>query len=961
MVVVRPAEFTDSSGKQPTPVKFKDTTFDSGAAPVAGKLVAPVNVRFAGRYTLWLRVGIVTGGQLPVRGALARGDAAKLSVTVGHTPGAAGQGGPAGYEAYRALAAQGGVFKDIAVRPDAKPGGAKAKDSDDLDKELRELSREISGGNTGEDWATPDRLEEVQRARPFYWWKAGTAELTPGAHVLRVEADAGIPADTVLLDAAFLTTNEKLLYPFNGDLSAPRASYVRFRLDELPKAGVNLSASFRLHYDPFASGRVNLNPDRLSALKIEPHTKPGFTRWYRLQDIERAPAFGPTEAHLLLGVASAGKAGEKFAGATQFAVFPHQDFVLREIGWDEPEGLSLSMAMDFEMHLHKLRTFRDHAREHYEFALRATGGRLYPLTRDGLYFANGWGSATGDCTDYMNKTLRLVGMNCVGAAAEPVKYRQLYGWSSQGGHYWPPTFLPFDEADARRRYEEHYRNYFTAQKEFYRGTTVFQIADEPGEISRGEMSAPLWRHGRDERGEKWEDAVGGSDLHTRRSDYSDCVLEGKVEQHGRWFGFRVGLDAAQNPRRYVYWHLGAVSVNRELNVSAGRVEAGVATHTELQRPGAAVAAGGTPFKIVYHGTAAALYLNGRLIQQQENLAPRGGFGFTGPPKTIRELRIRPLQKGEHLAAPDAAAKQKSDLADLGLDEPGANAAAFKPKPLEQFVNEDWTPAGGMAEAHASFRRWAAAQGVQPALFGAKSWDDVRPLTVASLVRSPEDARLFHWSRKFSGWLTARMFNLSAEAIHQFAPNPQMLGFVALSGHSLYFPSEQPLDTFQLAAGSAMTPGVSDWMSLGSWFWDSHQAVAFSIAPYNAGARRYGQEPVNHPMMHCVGPSTLRAYTMLGNNARVISYWTFGPSYAATEGFWSDSEGSYEQAHLINNRAAQVDDVLARAQMRPSRVAMLYSMANEHWNAQASFADKRAAFLALSHEGFQPELVTEDQV
>ena len=31
--------------------------------------------------------------------------------------------------------------------------------------------------------------------------------------------------------------------------------------------------------------------------------------------------------------------------------------------------------------------------------------------------------------------------------------------------------------------------------------TVFQIADEPGEISRGEMCAPLWRFSRDERGE----------------------------------------------------------------------------------------------------------------------------------------------------------------------------------------------------------------------------------------------------------------------------------------------------------------------------------------------------------------------------------------------------------------------------------------------------------------------------
>lgn len=961
LVVVRPADFTPAAGKAPAPVKTKDTTFPTGAVPLTGTLSAPVKVRFPGRYTLWVRLGIAAGGRPPVMTSLHHDAEMLLTTSVGQGPGAAGQGGQAGFEAYRALAAKGGVFKDVAVLPDAKSFTAKGKDTDDLDKELRELSREIAGSKSSEDWATADRLEEFQKARPYYWWKAGTAELAAGSHQLRFEVPAGLPADEVLLDAALLTTNDKLLYPFNGDIAAPRASYVRFRLDALPKSGALIVASFRVHYDPFASGRGNLNPDRLSALKSEPHTKTGFTRWYRLQDIERSPAFGAGEAHLQLSVTPAGKAETKPAGASQFAVFPHQDYVLREIGWEEPEAFTISMAMDYETHLHKLRTIRDHAREHYEFAMRATGERLYPLTRGDLHFANGWGAATGDCADYMNKTLRLLGMNCVGASAEPVKYRELYGWSSQGGHYWPPTFLPFDEADARRQYEAHYRNFFTAQKEFYQGTTVFQIADEPGEISRGEMCAPLWRFGRDERGERWEDAVGGSDLHTRRSDYHDCVLEGKVEQQGRWFGFRVGLDDAANPQRFAFWHLGAVSVNREMNLSIGRTEKGVATHSEMVRLGAAVSPSGTLFKIIYHGTSAALYLNGKMIQQQDGIAPRGGFGFTGPPKTIRELRIRPLQKTEFLAALDAAAQQKSELADLGLDDAGSKTGPAKAKPLEQFVTEDWTPAGGMAQAHVAFRKWAAAQGVQPAFFGAKSWDEVRPLTVASLVRTPEDARLFYWSRQFSGWVTARMFNLSAEAIHQFAPNPQMRGFVALSGHSLYFPSEQPLDTFQLAAGPAMTPGISDWMSLGSWFWDSHQAVAFSIAPYNAGARRYGQEPLNHPMMHCVGPSTLRAYTMLGNNARVLSYWAYGPSYAVTEGYWSDSEGSYEQAHLINNRAAQVDDILARSQMRPSRVAMLYSMANEYWNAQTSFADKRAAFLALSHEYFQPELVTEEQV
>ncbi len=360
-------------------------------------------------------------------------------------------------------------------------------------------------------------------------------------------------------------------------------------------------------------------------------------------------------------------------------------------------------------------------------------------------------------------------------------------------------------------------------------------------------------------------------------------------------------------------------------------------------------------------------MNERLVHQHAGLPEKGGFGFTGGPKAIAELRLRPIRKDEHIVAkpPAASAKElklKDDAPEELELEPTKQPEWAKPRPLKEFVEKDWVPSGGMPEAHAAFRKWAAERGATPELFGKKSWDDVRLLTLPSLVKDAHQSRLFAWSRRFSGWLTPRMFALSAEAIRKYAPNPRMRGFVALSGHALYFPSEMPLDMFQLAgAGEWLMPGVSDWMSLGSWRWDSHQAVAFSVAPYNAGARRYGQEPVSYPMMHCVWPSAFRAYTMLANQVRYVSFYNYGPIYAITEGAWNEDDGAYRNVHATANRAAQCDDILASARARSSRVAMLYAHSTEYWNAQSSFADKRAAFLALSHEYYQPELVTEEQV
>lgn len=994
LVAAGPGQFQRDDGQPVALVPDPGAKWSGKAIDVSHPASVIVRIQHAGTYAVWVRVGTNKGAPAAISVSIKQPSADSLAPRsvldsiVGSDRGSAKVGGPIGFEAFAKLVNQSGPSRDVKVKADSK--GSKSdpqKDSDDLGDLLKEL--DTKKGASESQWANFLRQEEQNDARPYFWWKAGTVELRSGEATLHVSAAKAKPG-TVFLDGAFLSTNTTLAYPFIGDVNAPPASYIRFRLGDVrrdqantakgaAKAGseeradddpVSISAAMRIHSDPWSTARVWLNPDKIGGMQPVPHTEPGFTRWYRLQEIENAPAFGASEAHLLLSVQSVSDAVNRRRssaavpprGATQFAVFPHDDYVLREIDWSEPEGLNITLVTDFSTHLHRLRTLRDHAREHYEMALRATDGKLYPLTRGDLYFGNAWGAASGDCAGYMNQTFRLLGFNSVGASHEAIKYRDIYGWTSSAGHYWPEVHLPFDAASTRKQYDDYYSKYFGEKSDYFRGVSTFQIADEPGEISRVEMTSPLWRLERDDLGEKYVDASGNSDLHSRRCDYEDCVLEGRLEAHGTMLGFRVGLDQTHQPKQFAYWHVGAVSINREMNVAMGRE--GKAAEL-AKRPAARLLKTPMPFKIVYDGKSAALFLNGQLVGQHSNVPPRGGFGFTGGAKAIRSLSVRPLQAKERLgtSVDEVASKKKVDLLDdLGLGGGSETKESAKTASLEQTIRDAWVSTGGMQEAHLAFRAWCRDEmKLEPTLFGQTTWDNVSLLTVPSFVRTAEEARLFYWSRRFSGMLTPKMFNLAADAIHAQAPNKEMRGFVALSGHSLYFPSEQPLDTFQLADGDAMTPGISDWMSLGGWFWDSHQAVAFSMAPFNAGARRPGQMPRSFPMMHCVGPSTFRAYTMLANQARYISFYNFGPSYAVTEGYWSEAAGCYDAVNLTANRAAQVDDVLTQSRLRPSRVALLYSMSNEYWHAQSSFADKRAAFLALSHEYFQPELVTEDQV
>ncbi len=954
---VPPTHFVRTGNKLKL-IKSKDAIFGQ-AVPLKDAVRTSFNVRFAGEYFLWTRVSQLKLSPTHVKVKLLEGEKQILSNTICDDAGGPGLGGPGGFS----------VYQDVALK--TAPDGTTNDSGDgillttDKDDDVEAATNEILI-DLGEkkSWAHMLRVESPKGDRPFYWWKVGQVKLEAGSYQMRV-APLKKPHEEAMpyLGASFLTTSDEIQYPFAGDISPPRSSFIRFRIDELPEEGTTLGIGMRVHYDPWSTGRGHLNPSGFHVKNSEPHQMTGFTRWYRLQDLERAPGMGGGESHLFIAV---GAGLDKCRGATQFAVFPHKDFVLREISWNEPEGTNISLATDFENHLHMLRTFRDHARENYEKALQATKERLFPLTRGPLYFGNAWGYANGTPYEYMVKTLRLLGFNSASAPHDGPRSARNYGWTLHTGQYWPPGFMPYDEAKSAKKYEDHYKNRFKKQEETYKHVKVFQIADEPGEINKSEMSAPQWRYVEDDGG-YWRDYSGGSDFNSR-TDLHDCVLEGVVSKHHFNFTIRAATDDAKLPTKWVSWSMGRVGPTLTVNLAVQKVGYGRGGRGMLSKPGASIG-NKTPFKIIFEGGKAALYINNRLIHQHDGLPEKGGFGIVGQKKSIHALKFREIRKDEHIDATslndlsaNLAAKTDEDLEldelDLGEDKPDW----LEPLPLKEFIKEHWVEAGGIPEAQEGFRKWAATKGLSPKLFGKGKWEEVRLLTIPSLAKTKEERRLFYWSRRYSGWLTPRMFKLAADGILKGVPNKDMVGFVALSGHSLYFPSAQPLDMFHLASeGYPLMPGVSDWMSMGGWRWDSHQAVAFSVAPYNAGARRYGGKPVSFPMMHCVWPSHFRSSTMLANNVKYISYYNYGPIYMVTEGHWSNGYGGYATTGQINNRAAQVDDVLSPGYARPSRVAMLYARSTEYWHASSSFADKRAAFLGMSHEYFKPELVTEEQV
>jgi len=937
LMVVQPAGFVDAAGKPAPVVKIGSEPFGA-AVKVVGPVTCAVTVKFPGKYQLWARVA-EGKPQEPLTVELAAGDKTALKGVINDGPGAPGRGGAEAFEAYRDEAAmhnpEGG--KD--------PGDELLEGGGGIGDIINEINQDA---NPELKWINANRIEKVNPGAPYYWWKVGDAELAPGKYILRVSGGPGS------FNAAFLTTSTEITYPYSGDIDIPPASYIRFRVDKLPKGGLNLSASMRIHANPyFGTSTGYFSADGMHDKPGEPIKQTGYTPWYCLQDLEHAPGFGGGVGHLIVNVPAGAQ------GATQFAVFPHGDQVLREFDWNEPEGTHISLLTDFKTYLDKLRTFRDHAREHYDYAMAGSGGRLFPPIRGPIYLQPN-GGAQGIPGDYAEKSVRLLGVNlAVAPRDEDVKRRFDFIAASAGDM---PGFLPYDAEKSRAQLVEYYAN---LGKSLDEQTVVFQLADEPGEFGTKEMSAPLWRfYGKDKDDPKWMDLAGNSELVTKRMDYENCVLEGKVVKNGGGVGFKVvGIGEDGKQRDYVDWWLGNIPWS-DMNMRVSRDGKPVST---MKKPEATISTT-TPstFKVILDGNSAAMVLNGKLLYYFDKVSSPAGFAIYGPPKTLTELILRSPK-------PDERNFTEPEMADPGLDgmgDIGDIGDEIEPwmttKPLDQFVQQDWRFDGGMPEAQAGFRKWLQGYGVKPDLFGKKTWDDVRMMTVQELAETPTEKRLYYWSRKYSGYLTPRLFALAAEGVRAAAPNKKIWAFTGLSGHSLNFPSAMPLDMFQLAQyDGGLMPGVSDFMSLSGWRWDSHQSVAFSVAPFNGGARRYGADfgkpPASFPMMHCGWPNVIRAFTQIANNVKYQSYWCWGPEYNMTEWYWSESPECYEAVASIADHCAMVDDVIATGRMRDSRVAELFSMSSEYWGGQTAFTDKRPAFLALSHEYYQPYLVNEDQI
>jgi hypothetical protein len=300
--------------------------------------------------------------------------------------------------------------------------------------------------------------------------------------------------------------------------------------------------------------------------------------------------------------------------------------------------------------------------------------------------------------------------------------------------------------------------------------------------------------------------------------------------------------------------------------------------------------------------------------------------------------------------------------------------------------------GDNAQARAHFHAWLAAEGVAPKALGVTKLEDVVPLetpeafTAAKSANEAAARRVFYYSSRFRQQAGTERIRWHSEAYRRLAgPGPLTSTLVAdhpyfggtglgmgMTPNTTWGGAPLALDWFDLARTRAVDLiGIEDWMGLqymyGSHFtWEGFQLMGFQAAMMRSGGISRGGDPL--PIIAWITPSDetnfrLKASSALCQGAKHFFFWTYGPTCTSTENYWSDLRGAYDGVATLSRHLAFSEPIIADGRLRPTRIAMLYSLSSDLWQpfGYLHMLERRCAYLAFVHAQHRIDFLTEDDI
>ena len=298
------------------------------------------------------------------------------------------------------------------------------------------------------------------------------------------------------------------------------------------------------------------------------------------------------------------------------------------------------------------------------------------------------------------------------------------------------------------------------------------------------------------------------------------------------------------------------------------------------------------------------------------------------------------------------------------------------------------PLGTDAAALAHFHAWLGTQNIDPVTLGVRQLSDVVPIETPDALHlrerehGPAARRVFYYTSRFRQQAATERLKWNTEAFHRhFQPGPVTSTLVAdhpyFSGSGLgmgmtpnpaWGGAPLALDWFDLARQHAVDlAGIEDWLGLQYMYGPSFTFEGFQLMGFQAAIFRSGSSGTL-PIMAWITPSDetnlrLKSASALCQGAKHFFFWTYGPTATSTENYWSDLRSAYDGVATVTRQLAAAEHLVAPGRMRPTRVAVLYSLSSDLWQptGYVHMLERRLTYLSLVHDQYLVDLLTEDDI
>lgn len=274
----------------------------------------------------------------------------------------------------------------------------------------------------------------------------------------------------------------------------------------------------------------------------------------------------------------------------------------------------------------------------------------------------------------------------------------------------------------------------------------------------------------------------------------------------------------------------------------------------------------------------------------------------------------------------------------------------------------------------NFHRFLEKNKLTPKDFNSKDWSEIKPFTDRKEIEKIEfnwgkkygeaARKAYYWTHRYSQDITINYFKSMTDALEK-EYNKGVLTFVNYTDHPLIL-------------GGVMLPGSPDWFEMGlkrattlmwtedwmyggirSWGNGLYQRLGFLCDILRNAASKHNQPLGFYNTMDGEDGIRMKGFIVIAHGVKIIDYFYYGPTYSATENYWSDSISQYKGVAKVIRDIGKAEELVYPGQPTKRQVAIIYSTTDEIWDTNgAKGQEKQYLHIALAQEMYGADVLNE---